>query len=130
MQKKMNRLKNMMIKRAAAITGLFFLLNAGLYSMQDSLNSYMRYAVRNNPAVLQKFTEYRAALEKIPQAAGLPDPELDLSYYLMPMELVNGRQIADASLMQMFPWFGVLKNAKTKCRTWRLPNWRSTGRKA
>jgi outer membrane protein TolC len=28
------------------------------------------------------------------------------------MELVNGNQVADIRLMQMFPWFGVLKNAK------------------
>jgi outer membrane protein TolC len=109
---KMNRLIKMMIRRTIVFTVLLFLVSTALYSMQDSLNSYMRYAVRNNPAVLQKYTEYRAALEKIPQAAGLPDPELDLSYYLMPMELINGRQIANASLMQMFPWFGVLKNAK------------------
>jgi outer membrane protein TolC len=109
---KMNRLKNMMIRRTIVFTGLLFFVNSALYSMQDSLNSYMRYAVRNNPAVVQKYTEYRAALERIPQAAGLPDPELDLSYYLMPMELVNGRQLAEVSLMQMFPWFGVLKNAK------------------
>jgi outer membrane protein TolC len=109
---KMNRLKNMMRRGAVVFMGLFIFMNTPLYSVQDSLKTYMRYAIRNNPAILQKFTEYRAALEKIPQAAGLPDPELDLSYYLMPMELVNGRQIADASLMQMFPWFGVLKSAK------------------
>ena len=28
------------------------------------------------------------------------------------MELVAGNQVADIQLMQMFPWFGVLKNAK------------------
>ena len=28
------------------------------------------------------------------------------------MELVNGNQVADIRLMQMFPWFGVLKNAR------------------
>ena len=28
------------------------------------------------------------------------------------MELVAGKQLADIRLMQMFPWFGVLKNAK------------------
>jgi len=28
------------------------------------------------------------------------------------MELVNGNQLADIRLMQMFPWFGVLKYAK------------------
>jgi len=28
------------------------------------------------------------------------------------MELVSGNQVADIKLMQMFPWFGVLRNAK------------------
>ena len=28
------------------------------------------------------------------------------------MNLIDGMQVADIRLMQMFPWFGVLKNAK------------------
>lgn len=28
------------------------------------------------------------------------------------MELMDGNQVADIKLMQMFPWFGVIKNAK------------------
>ncbi len=78
----------------------------------DSLTKYLEIAAKNNPAVLQKFSEYRAALQKIPQAGSLPDPELTLGVLLKPMELVNGNQVADFRLMQMFPWFGVLKNAK------------------
>ena len=42
----------------------------------------------------------------------MPDPELSSGVFLSPMELVNGKQVADIRLMQMFPWFGVLKNAK------------------
>ena len=61
---------------------------------------------------MQKFAEYQAALQKIPQAGSLPDPELSVGVFLSPMELVNGNQVADIRLMQMFPWFGVLKNAK------------------
>ena len=61
---------------------------------------------------MQKFSEYQAALQKIPQVGSLPDPELSIGVFLSPMELVNGKQVADIRLMQMFPWFGVLKNAK------------------
>lgn len=78
----------------------------------DSLINYLGIAARNNPAVLQKFYEYEAALQRIPQAGSLSDPELSLGVFLKPMELVNGNQVADIRLMQMFPWFGVLKNAK------------------
>jgi len=78
----------------------------------DSLLKYLEVAAKNNPAVLQKFTEYQAALQKIPQVGSLSDPELSLGVFLKPMELVSGNQVADIRLMQMFPWFGVLKNAK------------------
>jgi outer membrane protein TolC len=78
----------------------------------DSLLRYLGIAVKNNPAVLQKFSEYQAALQKIPQAGSLPDPELSAGIFLSPMELVNGKQVADLRLMQMFPWFGVLKYGK------------------
>jgi outer membrane protein TolC len=78
----------------------------------DSLIKYLEIAAKNNPTVLQKFSEYQAALQKIPQAGSLSDPELSLGVFLKPMELVSGNQVADIRLMQMFPWFGVLKNAK------------------
>lgn len=61
---------------------------------------------------MQKFYEYQAALEKVPQVGGLPNPELSLGVFIQPMELVSGNQIADFRLMQMFPWFGTLKAAK------------------
>ncbi len=84
------------------------------YSQQspDSLSFYLRLAAENNPIVLQRFIEYEAALKKIPQAGTLPDPQLDIGVFITPMELPGGKQAADMRLMQMFPWFGVLKNAK------------------
>ncbi len=78
----------------------------------DSLLQYLEIAAKNNPAVLQKFTEYQIALQKVPQVGSLSDPELSLGVFLKPMEVVNGNQVADIRLMQMFPWFGVLRNAR------------------
>jgi outer membrane protein TolC len=83
-----------------------------LYSQSDSLYKYLEIAAKHNPGVLQKFSEYQAALKKIPQVGSLSDPELSVGVFLSPMELVNGNQVADIRLMQTFPWFGVLKNAK------------------
>src|SRR5664279_1332886 len=77
----------------------------------DSLLRYLEIAAKNNPGVLQKFSEYEAALQKIPQVGSLPDPELSAGVFLSPMELVSGNQVADLRLMQMFPWFGVRKYA-------------------
>ncbi|MGD0754930.1 MAG: TolC family protein, partial [Bacteroidales bacterium] len=87
-------------------------LSISAYSQSDSLYHYLEVAAKNNPTVLQKFTEYKAALEKIPQVGSLSDPELSMGVFLSPMELMDGKQVADIRLMQMFPWFGVLKSAK------------------
>jgi cobalt-zinc-cadmium efflux system outer membrane protein len=79
---------------------------------QDSLSYYLEKAVMNNPGVKARYLEYSAALEKVPQAASWPDPQLQLGYFIKPMELLGGNQVANLSLMQMFPWFGTLKAAK------------------
>ena len=94
---------------------LFIALITGFltaYSQNDSLTYYLGMAAKNNPTVLQRFNEYQAALQKVPQVGSLPDPQLELGIFLSPMELIGGNQVADIKLMQMFPWFGVLKNAK------------------
>jgi outer membrane protein TolC len=79
---------------------------------QDSLSVYLEQAAMNNPGVKASYMEYSAALEKVPQASSLPDPQMQLGYFLKPMQLLGGNQVADVSLMQMFPWFGTLKAAK------------------
>jgi len=73
---------------------------------------YLELATKNNPTVLQRYNEYQASLQKVPQVGSLPDPQLEMGVFLSPMELMAGYQVADIKLMQMFPWFGVLKNAK------------------
>jgi outer membrane protein TolC len=83
-----------------------------VYSQTDSLLQYLEIAARNNPVLLQRYAEYEAALQKVPQVGSLPDPELSLGIFLSPMELLAGNQVADIRLMQMFPWFGVLKASK------------------
>ena len=82
------------------------------YSQSDSLKSYLQIAAKNNPVVVQKFNEYQSALQKVMQVGSLNDPELSVGVFLRPMEIISGNQVADIRLMQMFPWFGVLKNSK------------------
>ncbi|MDD2306793.1 MAG: TolC family protein [Prolixibacteraceae bacterium] len=107
-----------MMKTQAYKKLLFFLLALGSWVIgngqepTDSLFNYLEIAAKNNPTVLQRYAEYEAALQKVPQVGSLPDPDVSLGVFLKPMELMGGNQLADIRLMQMFPWFGVLKNAK------------------
>lgn len=78
----------------------------------DSLYFYLTIAAKNNPTILQRFSEYQASLQKVPQVGSLPDPDITFGVFIQPMELVMGNQTADIKLMQMFPWFGTLKYAK------------------
>ncbi len=87
-----------------------------LHSQEDSLKKYIEIAVANNPSLLKKDSEYEAFQKKAVQAGSLPDPQLDAGLFLSPMEIVSGRQYADLRLMQMFPLFGVLKNAEDEMR--------------
>jgi outer membrane protein TolC len=97
------------MKTILIITALTFSL-AG--KSQDSLLFYLSEAAKNNPTVMQKYAEYQAALQKVPQVGSLPEPEFTMGVFLSPMELVSGNQVADLRLMQMFPWFGTLRAAK------------------
>ena len=97
----------------ACISMYFYLfLCISAYSQTDSLLNYLEIAAQNNPTVLQRYFEYEAALQKVPQVGSLPDPDFSLGVFLSPMELIGGNQVADIRLMQMFPWFGVIKSAK------------------
>ena len=100
------------LRLCAFVASFYLLLSVSAYSQTDSLYRYLEIAAKNNPGVLQKFTEYQAVLQKIPQVGSLSDPELSMGVFLSPMELVSGKQVADIRLMQMFPWFGVLKYGK------------------
>ncbi|MBN2813909.1 MAG: TolC family protein [Bacteroidales bacterium] len=105
-------MKIVIVKTAITVFIAFCVFYTTSGQQPDSLAHYLEMATKNNPLVLQKYYEYKAALQKIPQAGSLPDPELSMGVFLSPMEIISGKQAADIRLMQIFPWFGVLKNAK------------------
>ena len=93
----------------ALISSLQFLTST-LYS--QTLEEYLKVAAENNPELQAYFNEYLASVEKVPQVGALPDPELTMGFFIKPMERFMGNQQADIQLMQMFPWFGMLKTQK------------------
>ncbi len=81
-------------------------------SYGQALDEYLQTAAENNPELKAYFNDYLAAMEQVPQVGALPDPELSVGFFLQPMERFMGRQQADVRLMQMFPWFGILRTRK------------------
>ncbi len=78
----------------------------------QTLSEYLEVAAENNPQLQASFHQYLAAVEKVPQVGALPDPQVTFGYFTKPMEMPMGKQRAEITLMQMFPWFGLLRNSK------------------
>ena len=74
---------------------LFFLLLGTIITLPvkgqpaDSLARYLEIAAENNPGLNADFLTYKAALEKVPQAGAWPDPQLDMGFFLKPMDIVG-----------------------------------------
>ncbi|HET8808837.1 MAG TPA: TolC family protein [Flavobacteriaceae bacterium] len=82
----------------------------GAEGFAQTLDDYLQIAAENNPGVKAAYAEFEAAMQKAPQVSSLPDPELTMSAFgIGPMvQTESGPQMANFSLMQMFPWFGTL----------------------
>jgi outer membrane protein TolC len=93
---------------------LFLIVSAVIHievAESQVLEKYLEIAVDNNPALQASFKGYQASLEKTNQVS-LENPQLNIGVFTRPMELLMGNQRAEASVMQMFPWFGMLKTQK------------------
>lgn len=93
------------------ISILFLSISTIFQSQGQTLEQYLEEATKNNPSLQSSFTVYRASLEKVNQVT-LENPQLNIGVFTRPMELLMGNQRAEASVMQMFPWFGMLKAQK------------------
>jgi len=87
---------------------LFILTNGLLYAGQEpngfvNLGDYLKYAEENNAGLKSNFQQWQMALEQIPQAKALPDPELSYTYWTRRSDLQMKQTVG---IMQMFPWFG------------------------
>lgn len=92
------------------VINIFFLLTLVIFTTKaQTLEEYMKIAAENNPGLKSKYTEFQAAMKKIPQLGALPDPTLSFGYFISPVETRVGPQKAKISLSQMFPWFGTLE---------------------
>lgn len=112
--KQYKSIRNMTFIRAALLLPAILVFLPSRAQTADSLSYYLETAARNNPSVNSSFALYKASLEKIPQAGAFSDPELEMGFFFKPMEQLSGKQVADFTLMQMFPWFGTRKAARSE----------------
>ena len=111
-----NKTATMKIMSIALLTMLL-----GSFSLSgQSLDALLKESVSNNLELKVLQSEYYAALERAPQISQLPDPEVGVGTFPLPVETRLGAQTARLSATQMFPWFGTLdskvalENAKVK----------------
>lgn len=90
---------------------LSILLAGSSLVQAQELDSWVKAGLENNPGIKAKYLEFEAAMQKAAQVSSLPDPNLNLAYFITTPETRVGSQIAKIGLSQMFPWFGTLKNA-------------------
>lgn len=96
---------------------LIWVINVNTFAQQaDSLEYYIEMAGENNARIKSSFLKYKSSLEAIPQAGAYPDPTLDIGFFLKPMNIIDGKEVANFQLMQMFPWFGTRKAARTEAQ--------------
>ncbi len=81
----------------------------GANLLAQSPEELLQIAVAQNQELLALKKEYQAALEKAPQVSQLPNPELGVGAFILPVETRLGPQRARLSVTQMFPWFGTLQ---------------------
>ncbi len=108
-------IRKKLLYRATTLVVLIAVFSPAVICSQ-SLPDYLRKAAENNPALQARYQEYLAALEKIPQARALPDPQLTVNMFVSPdglyMERFMGRQLSEISVMQMLPWSGLREAAQ------------------
>ncbi len=90
------------------LTSTFYFLSS---AKAQTLEDYQKMAAEQNPGLQADYKAFEAAMERVAQVKGLPDPTLTVSAFGRMTETRVGPQMARFSLSQMFPWFGTLKAA-------------------
>jgi len=68
-----------------------------------TLQEYLRCAALNNAGLKAAFEQWKAAIEQVPQAKALADPQMQYGYYTRQSDMQMNQMV---TVMQMFPWFG------------------------
>jgi outer membrane protein TolC len=86
------------------------------FSRVDALDEYICIALNNNFELKYLKKNSEAAKQKIHRAGTLDYPKIDLGFFPQAMELTNGKQIAQVSIMQMFSFPGANASLKNEAK--------------
>jgi outer membrane protein TolC len=73
-----------------------------------ALESLLDETLMANPALRASWSEFEAALQRIPQVTALSEPQITTAVFLEEVQTRTGPQDFILGLQQRFPWFGVL----------------------
>jgi outer membrane protein TolC len=79
------------------------------FAPNDELRQYVIEAAENNPGLKSKYSEWKAALERVPQVTSLDDPMFMYTQFVQ-----SETDRFTVSLEQKFPWFGTLRSRGDK----------------
>lgn len=91
--------------------------------IDSSPESYVRYALFHSPTVERSYQQWRAASERLPQVRALPDPRLNIGFFLDEVETRVGPQQAKVGIQQTFPWIGKLQDREDAAAKGALAAW-------
>lgn len=91
---------------------LFACFAIPLFLQSQGVSPLLQEVTDNNLELKILHNEYLTALEKAPQVSQLPDPEVGVSTFLLPIETRLGPQIFRVGATQMIPWKGLLNSKK------------------
>ena len=74
------------------------------FAANDELRAYLLEAAENDAGLKARHSEWKAALERVPQVTSLDDPMFMYTQFVQS----DGKRFA-VSLEQKFPWFGTLR---------------------
>lgn len=86
------------------------ILCCGQTLIGQPLDSLVNMAITKNSDILILDNEYQMVLQKAPQVSQLPDTELGIGGFPLPVQTRVGPQFLRLSASQMFPWFGSLES--------------------
>ncbi len=100
---------NRSIKKIWNLYRIFCLCCFAFTSKGQSMEALLKIAEDNNLELKTLEQNYFSELEKAGQVTDLPDPEVGIGWFALPVETRLGSQILRVGATQMFPQKGILK---------------------